>query len=304
MLLFVVDSLRSSPGRRGFFMVVNQLGDMSGSIGGGIMEHKFVELAKERLNQNVSIVKIIRQAHDKKAASNQSGMICSGEQTILMYTLEEKDILTINNIIQSFKVNKGGSLEITPSGICFLNNRVAEDIYQYKDEENWKYVQDLGCSHLLYIIGGGHCALALSYVMNTLDFYITVMDERRDLHTMSINYYADELVHIENYKRLADLIPEGQNVFIVVMTLGYRTDYIALRSLLSGTFGYIGVLGSDAKIRELFANYKKDGIEASMLRRLHAPVGISIKSETPEEIAISIAAEIIDEKNNQSRRKV
>ena len=88
MLLYVLESKGSSPGRQGFFMAVNANGEMEGSIGGGIMEHKFVEMAKEKLKAAGNELRdagIRKQLHDKSAAKNQSGMICSGEQTILLY---------------------------------------------------------------------------------------------------------------------------------------------------------------------------------------------------------------------------
>src|SRR5690242_20678067 len=99
MLLYVLESSGSSPGRQGFFMAVDAGGSMEGSIGGGIMEHKFVELAKEQLaignmsrppSRDRQIVK--KQIHDKSAARDQSGMICSGEQTIWIYPVQEKDM--------------------------------------------------------------------------------------------------------------------------------------------------------------------------------------------------------------------
>ena len=90
MLLYVLESSGSSPGRQGFFMAVNETGDMEGSIGGGIMEHKFVEMAKQRLRGPEDKDQEIRkQFHDKSSAANQSGMICSGEQTILLYRIKQ-----------------------------------------------------------------------------------------------------------------------------------------------------------------------------------------------------------------------
>src|SRR6476620_5706764 len=86
MLLYVLESHGSSPGRQGFFMAVNANGAMEGSIGGGIMEHKFVEMANEKLRVGSQESGVKRQVHDK-LATNQSGMICSGEQTILLYPI-------------------------------------------------------------------------------------------------------------------------------------------------------------------------------------------------------------------------
>src|SRR5580692_9371479 len=89
MLLYVVESKGSSPGRQGFFMAVNASGEMEGSIGGGIMEHKFTELAREKLQQQEAALSIRRQVHDKEAPRDQSGMICSGEQTLLLYPVRK-----------------------------------------------------------------------------------------------------------------------------------------------------------------------------------------------------------------------
>src|SRR5829696_5921746 len=94
ILLYVLESKGSSPGRQGFFMTVNATGAMQGSIGGGIMEHKFVEMAREKLqvaSSELQAGQIKKQIHDKSAAKDQSGMICSGEQTIFLYRVEEKD---------------------------------------------------------------------------------------------------------------------------------------------------------------------------------------------------------------------
>src|SRR5687768_12473292 len=85
MLLYVTESEGSSPGRKGFHMAVNLSGEMEGSIGGGIMEHKFVELAREKLRSGKPETSLFRQFHDKRAVKDQSGMICSGQQTILLH---------------------------------------------------------------------------------------------------------------------------------------------------------------------------------------------------------------------------
>ena len=113
MLLYVIDSNGSSPGRRGFKMAVSADDDFCGTIGGGIMEHKFVELAKSRLRVHEDKPDVIRQVHDKSASKNQSGMICSGEQTIFMYEISDKDLSEINTLIQSLSRNTKGTLELT-----------------------------------------------------------------------------------------------------------------------------------------------------------------------------------------------
>jgi xanthine dehydrogenase accessory factor len=81
------------------------------------------------------------------------------------------------------------------------------------------------------------------------------------------------------------------------MTFGYRSDDEALRALLGKRFKYIGMLGSKKKIEKLFNEYKKEHLNENILEQLHSPIGVQVKSQTAEEIAISIAAEIIAVKN-------
>ena len=81
------------------------------------------------------------------------------------------------------------------------------------------------------------------------------------------------------------------------MTFGYRTDDLAVRSLLGRTFAYIGIMGSRKKILQMFQACRQEGIPEIIINGLHAPIGLDIKSHTPAEIAVSIAAEIIKMKN-------
>jgi xanthine dehydrogenase accessory factor len=149
----------------------------------------------------------------------------------------------------------------------------------------------------LYIIGGGHCALALSKLMSTMDFYIHLFETREGLNTMVRNSFAHEKKVINSYAELFELIPPGKNNYVVIMTFGYRTDDAAARALMNKDFKYIGLLGSKMKIEKMFADYRGEGIAGELMHTIHSPVGIQIKSETPEEIAVSIAAEIIKVKN-------
>ena len=85
------------------------------------MEHKFVEMAAEMLKAESSMLKAVlkKQFHDKAAAKNQSGMICSGEQTIFLYKISLKDKPTIQNIIASLAQNNNGTLQLSPDGLVF-----------------------------------------------------------------------------------------------------------------------------------------------------------------------------------------
>lgn len=299
ILLCVVESHGSSPGRQGYKMAVTSE-DIYGSIGGGIMEYKFVEMAKEKLLSNSNDPLIRKQIHNKSAKMNQSGMICSGEQTIALFHLSIEHSIVIEKIINCLENNLYGLLKISSKEFSFLENE-NEPVYyfQMKSEDDWQFMERMGHKNHLYIIGGGHCALALSKIMSQMDFYIHLYDDRRDLNTFIQNTYVKEKKVISDYSLLMDLIPSGTHIYTVIMTFGYRTDDIALRSLIDKDFKYLGVLGSQSKMEKMFEEWRKDNLSELKLNKLFAPIGVPIHSQTPEEIAVSIAAEIISVKNKK-----
>jgi xanthine dehydrogenase accessory factor len=300
MLLYVLESNGSSPGRQGFFMAVNASNEMKGSIGGGIMEHKFVEMAKEKLKAEGRRQKaeVRKQVHDKSATKHQSGMICSGEQTILFYPLIKEDAMIVQQVMAVLMANENAALELSPKGISFSSSIPTNDFsFVMQADNDWLYQEKLGYKNHLYIIGAGHCALALCELMNKMDFHIHLYDDRENLNTFLQNSFVQEKLLLNDYNELKCLVPSGNNHYVVIMTFGYRTDTIAIKALLHKQFKYKGVLGSSNKMKKLFADFEAEGIDQSKLDQIHTPIGLQIKSETPEEIAVSIAAEIISIKN-------
>ncbi len=300
ILLTVASSTGSSPGRPGFKMVVDETGATCGSIGGGIMEVKLVELAKEQLKNGTATPLLKRQIHHKTAPRDQSGMICSGEQTVVFIPLNKADLQTVKSLIRFLRQNIPAVLQISPAGIRLLEHQKNKHDYQFtcQNEHDFLFEENTGFKNQLCIIGGGHCALALSELMSKMDFYIRLFDDRPDLDTLKKNRFAHEKSVLENYEDIAVFMPPGNNVYVVAMTLGYRSDEVVIRRLLDKNFKYFGVLGSAAKMKTLLDNLQKEGFPAQKLSRICAPIGIPINSRTPEEIAVSIAAEIIAMKNS------
>lgn len=296
-LLYVLESSGSSPGRQGFFMAVDAKGEMEGSIGGGVMEHKFVEMAKTKLIEEQSS-KIRKQVHNRTSGRNNSGMICSGEQTVFLYPVKSADLTPVQQIISTLEKHQHGTLTLSPDGIRFDNRMPQLDFaFTLNSDDDWIYQEKVGYKNILTIIGGGHCSLAFSNLMRQMDFYIKVYDQRKGLKTMLENHSAHEKHVITDYAELAQLVSPGQNHYVVIMTFGYSSDDEAFRAIVDKEFRYLGLLGSKAKIEKMFCDYRKENIPEEFLQRVYTPVGIPIKSQTPEEIAISIAAQIINEKN-------
>jgi xanthine dehydrogenase accessory factor len=298
MLLVVVESTGSSPGRQGFKMAINTEGGLCGSIGGGIMEIKLVELAKDFLQKEDNVAFLKKQIHHKNAPHDQSGMICSGEQTILFYTLLKKDLPMVEQIVQSLEKSLPMILKLTPQYFQVFENQTLIHLFYFVsiDETHFVFTENLGFKNELYIIGGGHCALSLSELISKMDFYIHLFDDRSDLNTLEKNKFVHEK-HLVDYSEIGNHIPSGNNVYVVVMTVGYRTDALVLRQLLDKKVRYLGVLGSEAKMKTLLQDLENQGFSIDILRGIHTPIGLKINSQTPEEIAVSIAAEIIQVKN-------
>ncbi|MCZ6901030.1 MAG: XdhC family protein, partial [Bacteroidetes bacterium] len=121
-LMLVTESAGSSPGRQGFKMAINLKGEMQGSIGGGIMEHKLVEMMKSNLAGTKASSKLKKQVHRKDESLNQSGMICSGEQTVLLLPVSLKDHDCIKEIIHYLVNKEKASLTIDPQGLSVKPN--------------------------------------------------------------------------------------------------------------------------------------------------------------------------------------
>ena len=298
-LLCVVRSEGSSPGRQGFKMAVTAA-EVAGSIGGGIMEHKWMELARQRLREADATPLLRPQVHRREALADRSGMMCSGEQEVLLWPLTTVELPTVLEIESALQNRNGSHVALSPAlGLQLLPNEkgatsnVAEaSFYTYQPGPEWCYRERLGFRDQLTIVGGGHVGLALSRVLATLDFELTMLDDRADLPTLAANGFA-HLRRVIDYENVAAEIPAGPHRYVVVMTVGYRTDAVVLRQLLGRPYRYLGVMGSAAKVAELRRGLSGSGFSSEDVARLHGPIGLPINSQTPEDIAISIAAELI-----------
>lgn len=295
MLLYVLASQGSSPGRKGFKMAVTTDGDLYGTIGGGIMEFKLVENARSLLHSGVNNIKLIEQFHDKTHDKNQSGMICSGSQINVLIPLNPSGSkATINKIVEAQKQNENKTVHLSLAGVNITNETVKG--FNYKTETDWNYTEPLSQQPVLHIIGGGHVGLALSELMHFLGFYVKLYDDRNELNTIEQNLFADEKYFID-YNTIGDNMTIDANDFVVIMTIGYRTDKLVLQQLLNKHFLYLGLLGSEKKNEKLFSELKAEGVPSDKLDKVFAPVGLNIFSKTTKEIAVSIAAQIISIKN-------
>lgn len=292
-LLYVLDSKGSSPGRKGFKMAVNQAGIFEGTIGGGIMEVKMIELAKSKMDKTNSQPLIKQQYHDKAHIRNQSGLICSGEQTIAIVPLKQSDIEIIQKIVQSpspifLKIDAQKGLQ--------LDTENSPEKRTIRTQEDFEVTFQINPLKTIHIFGAGHVGLALARQMSVLGFAVWQYDDRPNLATLVKNEYATNL-QIIDYERVGESLKTNPTDIVVLVSFSYRSDKILLQQLYNQPFAYIGMMGSDHKIATLRKELATEGILEQDLHHVFMPIGLPIYSKTAPEIAVSIAGQIIFEIN-------
>jgi xanthine dehydrogenase accessory factor len=306
-LLLVVAHRGSTPGRTGFRMVVAPNELLVGSIGGGMMEHKLVELARHQLRSSSPQILLKRQVHRADVAAERSGMICSGEQTVLLLPLEPlRDVLALTEVAAAIAARRPGHFAITAQGFRSIRTgrpngqRFTPPSYLSERDEpqpDWCYEELFDPRETINIIGAGHVGLACCELLSRLDFRIRLFDDRPDLNTLHQNTFTDEKI-LGPYENLGEHIPDDPSQYAAIMTFGYRTDDVAVRRLLPKPLRYLGLMGSEAKVTQLLTGLRADGFPDDQLARLYAPIGLPIHSKTPAEIAVSVASEIIRVRNS------
>ncbi|TYP51593.1 XdhC family protein [Thermosediminibacter litoriperuensis] len=150
----------------------------------------------------------------------------------------------------------------------------------------------------LVIAGAGHVGYWVSKIASTLDFEITVVDDREEWANRERFPEADRIMVVESFAEGIEKCNIDENSFVVIATRGHAHDRETLKAALSRNSRYIGMIGSRKKVIECFEQLKKEGVSQDLLDGVYAPVGLDLGAETPEEIAVSIMAEILMVKNS------
>ena len=225
----------------------------------------------------------------------------------------KKDGVTIGTV-------GGGLLEAETEKLCrkTFETKEKSHVYEFTLDEKQKGALDMGCggdatvqidyidaenpgdfvkefklASTAYIFGGGHVAYALEPVLRHVDFRTVVIDDREEYANPERYPYADRTIAVDNFDNAFDNIETDDDSYIIIVTRGHRGDLQVLREALKRDFAYLGMIGSRRKNELLFDTLRKEGVPESKLAEVHAPIGLKIGSETPEEIAVSIVAEII-----------
>jgi xanthine dehydrogenase accessory factor len=148
----------------------------------------------------------------------------------------------------------------------------------------------------LYIFGGGHVCREICHLAKGSGFAITVIDDRRDIldqYVEPVNTILTDDKYKKNFPELDD------NSYVIVVTKNHKCDQPVMEQAVKRDCAYIGMIGSQAKVKKILGELKKSGAKQRQLIKIHAPIGLDIGGEGPYEIAVSIMAEIIAVTHNK-----
>lgn len=163
----------------------------------------------------------------------------------------------------------------------------------YEEHDGKKYlIEPCFPEPQLIVFGGGHIAKPLVEFAAKLGFLVTVIDDRPSFANQD-RFPDAEKVICEDFQRSFNLLNINESAYVVIVTRGHRHDIDCLRKVLKYNTAYLGMIGSKRRVKEVRTQLCSEGYTQKQLERLKAPIGLSIGAVTPEEIGISILAQII-----------
>ncbi len=159
------------------------------------------------------------------------------------------------------------------------------------------YIEIAGSENRMVICGAGHVAMPIIKIAKLVGFHVTVIDDRKEFTDKALAAGADDVITGE-FEAALDTIEGNEHTFFVVVTRGHSYDTNCLRSILKKDYAYLGAMGSSRRIAIVKQDLINEGFPEEQINAMYSPIGLKIKSDTPEEIAVSILAEIIMVKNS------
>ena len=188
-----------------------------------------------------------------------------------------------------------------------LANVDVKDLYNIsgivKVGDNMIFFECINCSKRLFVCGGGHISLPLVKIAKLLDYHVTVIDDRSEFASRERFSMADEVI-CDDFDRVFETYEFKPDTSFVILTRGHKDDTKCLRHVLKIPFKYAGMIGSKSKVAATMNNLLAEGFSKEELNKIHAPIGLEIGGNTPGEIAVSIAAELIQTRNEKETMTV
>lgn len=313
VLVTVTAGRGSVPRGAGARMLVGRQGRICGTIGGGAIEYLAIQRSTEALEHRTSYIERFR-LHENEI--RDIGMVCGGCVDVhFQYISSEnkKMMLLLDAVSEAFSCRRETwiiqRLEKEGSGAVALYGKqgiiageaapeaVLESLGEKPCVCAWEgtvyYCEKLFLPGIVYIFGGGHVAQALVPVLASVDFRCVVLEDREEFCRKELFPQAEEVRMICN-DRIADYVNIEDVDYVCVMTRGHKDDALIQAQVLRTPAAYVGVIGSRRKAAAVAERLRKEWeIAEEDIRRIHTPIGLEIGAETPAEIAVSIAAELI-----------
>ena len=291
MLVSVVRSTGSTPRAAGALMLAGPDGLLCGTVGGGLLEHRCLEIAAAQptVPHRETFVLDNRQA-------GSLGMVCGGTSEMLFTPLD--DPAPLEAALDALHAH-------VPAWLCLPLNGAVPLVSQNDTLPARPAVATLQGQEVLavrladagriFVLGGGHVSLELAALLHRLDFRHIVIDDRPAFCSPDRFPYAEHTL-VAPFPALGDVLtdslsPTAADAFCI-MTRGHEGDTDAVRFALGTPASYIGVMGSRRKREAMFARLAEDGFTDAR-RRIVTPIGLDIGAQTPAEIAVSVAAQLI-----------
>ncbi|MGM0386237.1 MAG: XdhC family protein [Actinomycetota bacterium] len=300
-LAVVVGSRGSSPGHAGALMAVGADGLIAGTVGGGVAEAGVLARLVSCLAAGDLTPGEVQLTH-RPGSATASGLICGGEQWVAWAPVAAGQLEDVRAVAAAVAAGERIAWTIGPEGWALGQDTGAGEVTGADEvtgagEDTGAgeaHAMVSGPSHEVWVVGGGHVGLALSRVLATLDFWVVVAEERKGLALFEDNPWAHRRVSVP-FAELGRRVPPGERTYVAIVTAGAESDAVALDALWDMPLGYLGVMGSRAKLARLLAG------RGEKPPRVHAPMGVPIGSHSPAEIAVSVAAELVAVRGRPSR---
>lgn len=304
-LATVVERTGSVPRQPGARMLVTPDLGITGTIGGGLAEAEVLEALFAVFQGAAS-----RLLHfDMTAVTSEADLICGGVIDILVEQLVPAQAPLFREAALCLEKASFGlwTIDVTePSHPVreFHNDwRPLPFLVLNRTQNNTPgcleyglrkiYVEPLLYPGIALLCGGGHVSLAVGTLAKQVGFEVEVVDDRSEFASWERFPFARAIHKVESFTHLAQECIFGPQHYVIIATRGHRHDRECLMQIISTPVRYIGMLGSRRKLESIYAFLRGAGFTEADCKRIHCPIGLDIGAESPEEIAVSIIAELV-----------
>jgi len=308
VLATIVKKTGATPQVAGAKIFIGEDGKIFGTVGGGCVEAEVWQEARKILKTKEA--RILHYTLNGKDVENE-GMICGGNIDVFLEPVSEK-YRDVYSKIMHFQRRGKRALSITRFGsgdfsksLLTMNGEVIGDpagdarnmdeaLFLKKEPVvlDGSIVEPVVLTSTVYIYGAGHVSQFIAKFAKAVDFNVVVIDDREQFANRERFLEADEII-VDEFENILKYRDGGGEGYSVIVTRGHRHDALVLEQVLNGDNRYVGMIGSKRKIKMVFKYLEEKGIERRLLESIHAPIGMEINSETPQEIALSIVAELV-----------